>query len=194
MNTREEIANKNEKLFQLLEKICSERQLWGRPYHVQHLSGGVNFCARNEHIKLHLMSHFLRRDTPIEVCAKQISKSDCLQPKEQTCLSEEVQQVNIGRLEEHPLILTYLPKTLTSYALLRVRNLIARAFKHNKIQHSDKMTKTYLVRSSDTECDYKVRVINGYTFCTCMHYFHTGFPCEHALLVSFSNGFKFLMH
>jgi hypothetical protein len=27
-----------------------------------------------------------------------------------------------------------------------------------------------------------------------MHYFNTGFPCEHALLVSFSHGYKFLIH
>lgn len=192
MNDREEIANKNEKLFQLLEKICSERLLWGKPYHTQHFTGGVNFCLRNENIKLHLMQHFMRKDTPIDACAKTISKSDCLEPKESTCA--EYQHVNLGKLEENPLILTYLPKNLTPYAFFGVRNLLGKAFKLNKITKSDKTTKTFVIQSNQSDCVNKVRVLNGYTFCTCLNYFHTGFPCEHALLVSFSQGYKFLIH
>lgn len=54
-NNPEKIANNSEKLMQQIEKITGERKLWGRPYHLNHFTGGIDVCARNEASKVYLM-------------------------------------------------------------------------------------------------------------------------------------------
>lgn len=88
---------------------------------------------------------------------------------------------------------------------MRVRYLTAKGFKNFEITDKDEKAKTFLVqRKSDcqdheeitfeTQKYQKVTVVNQYCFCTCMSYFNTGLPCEHALLVAISERLKFLVH
>ena len=78
---------------------------------------------------------------------------------------------------------------------MRVRYLVAKGFKNFRITKKDATTKTYLIERKSDCTDHeelvsesqrfqKVRIISDYVFCTCMGYFNTGLPCEHALLVS----------
>jgi len=67
------------------------------------------------------------------------------------------------------------------------------------------MTKTFLVERK-ADCDdmeekvselqkyQKVCIVNGYAFCTCMGYFHTGLPCEHSLMIAITERCKILIH
>jgi len=119
---REKFCNQNEKLLQHIEKICNERTLWGRCYHLSHFTGGIDVCARNEASKAYLLQHFMRRDTPVFEAARTISKSDCLQACEtSTNYANEVRKVEISTLESYLFFTDWMPKNLTGYACARVR-------------------------------------------------------------------------
>jgi len=48
---------------------------------------------------------------------------------------------------------------------------------------------------SDLEVDRKVaklKVIQGYVFCTCMEIFNTGFPCPHMFNIALRHSLKLL--
>ena len=80
-NNREDVANQNEKLTQLIEKCSAEKMLWARCYHLQYFTAGVDVCARNELIKAHLYKLLMNRGSRIDEIVRNLVRSDTLQPQ-----------------------------------------------------------------------------------------------------------------
>ena len=110
----------------------------------------------------------------------------------------EWKPVQLNLLEQHPLIKTYLPQNLTEYALNRIRYSVALAFRDYKVEKSEMGSSVVILKRDNVESEdcvaFKVKLVNNYLFCTCFHYFNTGLPCEHQLVVALTQGKKFLVH
>ena len=72
----------------------------------------------------------MNKNGQIDEIAKQLTKSDCLQPQECYNPVNEFKKVKLGRLEELPVFQQYLPSNLTKYAVCRIRYTTAKAFKN----------------------------------------------------------------
>lgn len=63
---------------QIIEKVNGEKLLWGRCYHLQYFTCGVDVCARNELIKAHLYKLLMNRNSRIDEVIRTMVKSDTL--------------------------------------------------------------------------------------------------------------------